>query len=288
MRRIFKAVAVLVAILALAGVGSLAWFDYTYKPSRVVEYARVGEVSLELSLFEPAEDDGTALRPAALFFHGGGWRSGLPAQMFHTAKLLAENGYVAASASYRLKYSDGATPFDCVDDAKRAYRWLWDHADELRIDRSRIAVGGSSAGGHLAAAVALIPRPTDPPDSPAAMLLYNAAVNTSFEKPTDARIRLIEEEFENRGLEISPTHHIRAGAPPAILFHGMQDGMVPFQHATEFCERMKQASNSCELVAYPKAGHGFYNIGLPLVEDANAKLLAFLHRLQITKPAKGL
>ncbi len=287
MRRIFKGIAILIAVGALAAIGAVVWFDYNYSPSRVVEYARIGDLSLELSLFEPAEDNSGALRPATLFFHGGGWRSGLPAQMFNTAKLLAENGYVAASASYRLKYSDDATPFDCVDDAKRAYRWLWDHAGELRIDRRRIVVGGSSAGGHLAAAVALIPRPTDPPDSPAAMLLFNAALDTSFEKPTDARIRMLEDEFENRGREISPTNHVRPGAAPAIVFHGMKDGLVPFQHAVEFCDQMKQAGNSCELVGYPEAGHGFYNVGLPLVEDANSKLLAFLERRQITKPAKG-
>ncbi len=275
MRKLIRIAAVITAALVLAGAGAVMWFDYLYGPDRVLEYARIDGTALELNVFEPANGS-PEMRPAALFFHGGGWRSGLPEQMFHTAKLLAERGFVAASASYRLKYSDGATPFDCVDDAKRAYRWLWENADELRIDRRRIVVGGSSAGGHLAAAVALIPRPGDPPDSPAAMLLYNAALDTSFEKPTEARLRLIEDEFGERGREISPLHHIQGGAPPAIVFHGRQDGMVPFEHAESFCAGMQAAGNRCRLIAYPDAGHGFYNVGLPLVDDANAKLLAFL------------
>ncbi len=282
MRKLLKVAVAITTILVLAGVGSVLWFDYTYQPSEVVEYARVGDTALELNIFESPGDDSSAKRPAVLLFHGGGWRSGLPAQMFHTAVFLAEHGYVAAAASYRLKYSDGATPFDCVDDAKAAYRWLWDNADRFDIDRQRIAVGGSSAGGHLAAAVALLARPSDPPDPPAAMLLYNAAVDTAFETPTEARLQMIADEFGERGKDISPTHHIRAGAPPAIVFHGMQDGMVPFEHARTFCDRMAEMGNTCELVAYPDAGHGFYNIGLPLVDDANAKLLAFLEQQGIT------
>jgi acetyl esterase/lipase len=202
--------------------------------------------------------------------------------MFHTARFLAQHGYVAASASYRLRYSDGATPFDCVDDAKAAYRWLWEHADRFHIDPTRIAVAGSSAGGHLAAAVALVARPDDPPDPPAAMLLFNAALDTSFETPTEARLQYIEDEFEQRGVEISPTHHIHADAPPAIVFHGTADGVIPFEHARIFCDRMRRAGNDCELVPYPEAGHGFYNMGMPLVDDANAKLLAFLAREHIT------
>ncbi len=284
MRKLLTVAAAAFGLLVLGGLGFVLWFDSAYEPNRVVEYARVGDTALVLHIFTPAaETDG--LRPAALLFHGGGWRSGLPQQSFHTAKLLAQHGYVAASASYRLKYSDGATPFDCVDDAKAAYRWLWEHAGELGIEPTRIVVGGSSAGGHLAAAVALIEGPGDPPEPPAAMLLFNAALDTSFEAPTAARIQYIAEEFGERGRDISPNHHIRPGAPPAIVFHGAKDGMVPIEHARAFCERMQEAGNDCELVTYPDASHGFYNLGLPLVDDVNTKLLAFLDRHQVTASA---
>ncbi len=280
MRRFLISAAVLLGLATVAVVAGLLWFRSTYGPSRSVEYARVGDQVLESYIFEPKDDGGDGPRPAVLLFHGGGWRHGHPSQLFHTATFLAEHGYVVLSAAYRLK-GDGATPFDCVDDAKRAYRWLWDQADSLRIDRSRIVVGGSSAGGHLAAAVAMLERSTDPVDPPAALILFNPALDTAFEEPMHDAYRQFAGDFLGRGREISPTHHVRSGAPPTIVFHGRADGLVPFDHSRIFCERLRAVGSVCELVAYPDAGHGFYNIGRTHVDDVDARMVAFLEELRI-------
>ena len=64
---------------------------------------------------------------------------------------------VAISAQYRTKSSHGTGPKDCVEDGKSAIRWVRGHATELGIDPKRMAVGGGSAGGHVAAASTYCP-----------------------------------------------------------------------------------------------------------------------------------
>ena len=59
--------------------------------------------------------------------------------------------------------------------------------------------------------------------------------------------------------EISPVHHISAGAPPMIIFHGTKDSSVPFQQAVSFCDEMKKYGNHCDLVPFEGRDHGFFN-----------------------------
>ena len=58
---------------------------------------------------------------------------------------------------------------------------------------------------------------------------------------------------------MSPYHHVRSGLPPTIIFHGEDDKTVPYRHAELFTEAMISAENRCELVGYPRQGHGFFN-----------------------------
>jgi acetyl esterase/lipase len=77
---------------------------------------------------------------------------------------------IAIVADYRVKSRQNALPADCVSDAKACVRWVRANAARLGIDPTRIAVGGGSAGGHLAAAVATVPgldSATDDKRSPA-------------------------------------------------------------------------------------------------------------------------
>ncbi len=91
-------------------------------------------------------------RPVVVFIHGGYWRALSRAQSAFAAPMLAAEGIACAVPDYRL--APGASITDIVADCRQAIAWLWHHADALGIDRTRITVTGSSAGGHLAAAVA--------------------------------------------------------------------------------------------------------------------------------------
>lgn len=127
--------------------------ELTYKP--------IGGVALCAHIFAPPEP-ATTPRPAIVFFFGGGWVGGTPAQFFPHCRHLASRGMVAVPEEYRVRNTHGTTPFECVADSKSAVRWLRARADELGVDPSRVAAGGGSAGGHVAACTALVPGLDDP------------------------------------------------------------------------------------------------------------------------------
>jgi acetyl esterase/lipase len=79
--------------------------------------------------------------------------------------------------------------------------------------------------------------------------------SVGFEKEMTA------ERFGCPPAEISPAHNVKAGAPPAIIFHGKADTTVAYESAEIFTHRMKAAGNRCELVSFDGQGHGFFNFG---------------------------
>ncbi|MGB2011452.1 MAG: alpha/beta hydrolase, partial [Akkermansiaceae bacterium] len=109
---------------------------------------------LTLDIFYPDDFKQGQKRPAIVFFFGGGWVGGKPSQFYVQAAYLASRGMVAISASYRTKKSHKVEPSGCVEDGKSAIRYIRKHAAELGIDPDQLAVGGGSAGGHVAAATA--------------------------------------------------------------------------------------------------------------------------------------
>ena len=92
------------------------------------------------------------LSPCVIYIHGGYWRSLGRADSAFMAPMLAANGIATAVPNYRL--APGASMDDIVHDCRSALAWIWHNADDLGVDQSRISVTGSSAGGHLAAALA--------------------------------------------------------------------------------------------------------------------------------------
>ena len=244
------------AVLALPACAGSRIDPYAaFQPTESYVYRTLDDITLDAHVFQP-EGPGSS-RPAVLFFHGGSWSRGRPARFFPFAKELAARGYVAISASYRLNGTHGTGVAEAVEDAKAAYQWLIGSAASLGVDPERVIVAGGSAGGHLAAAVALIdPLPETPP---AALVLYNPALDTSPEDyPFWARGPL-EELFAGRYLELSPAQYVRPGIGAVAVFHGTEDILVPIEHSRAFCERMEAAHNICELHEYPGENHGFYN-----------------------------
>jgi acetyl esterase len=108
---------------------------------------------------------------ALLFFHGGGWVIGdLDTHDATCRELCARSGVTIISVGYRLA-PEHVFPA-AHDDCWRALRWVADHAVELEIDPGRLAVGGDSAGGHLATATALRARDEDGPAIALQVLVY--------------------------------------------------------------------------------------------------------------------
>ncbi len=230
------------------------------KPSRTLVYKTVGDVELRLHVFDPPGLAPGDRRAAIVFFHGGSWVGGDPNQFYPQCRHLASRGMVAISAEYRLKSRHGTTPFDCVRDGKSALRWVRAHAAELGIDPERIAAGGGSAGGHVAAAVATVAGLDEHGEDrsvscvPAALALFNPVYDNGPGGWGHAKVR-------DRYWEISPLHNVRRGIPPAIVFFGTKDRLVPVRTAKNFQRAMLDAGSRSELVLFDGEGHGFFNPG---------------------------
>ena len=111
---------------------------------------------MKLIILEPKKRED--LLPGILWIHGGGYTGGTPAMVLGSCAhdLAKRYGAVVISPGYRLA---GEAPYPAAfEDCCAALEYMWDHAEELGIDRERIVVGGESAGGGLAAAVCLYAR----------------------------------------------------------------------------------------------------------------------------------
>ena len=95
--------------------------------------------------------------PALLWVHGGGYVLGdLDSTDIMVRQLVADTGCVAVSVDYRLAPEN---PYPApLEDCYAALRYLFEHADTLQVDKARVAIGGASAGGGLAAGLALLVR----------------------------------------------------------------------------------------------------------------------------------
>lgn len=225
-------------------------------------FKRTMNGDLRLHMFFPEGHDPNVPRPAMVFFFGGGWVNGNPAQFRQHSIYLAERGMVASCAEYRVQSKHGTTPFECVADGKSAIRWLRKHATMLGIDPCRIAGGGGSAGGHVAACTATIPGLDEPGEDtsicsrPNALVLFNPVVDT-----TPSGWAGGAKFLGDRAEELSPLHHLAPGAPPTIIFHGTNDTTVPMANAERYRDRMRELGNECRLVAFDGMAHGFFNNG---------------------------
>ena len=235
--------------------------------TRSETYRKAGDAELKVWIFDPAQKSAKPL-PAIVFFFGGGWTGGSPTQFEPQSRHLAARGMIAIVADYRVKTRQNAKPADCVSDAKACVRWVRANAARLGIDPERIAVGGGSAGGHLAAAVATLPGLDTAKDDksvsclPNALVLFNPATVLAPFPGLDLKgfgAGLSKEKFGCEPEEISPLHHVKKGTPPTIIFHGKDDTTVPYSTVEKFTEVMKAAGNRCELVGYEGQPHGFFN-----------------------------
>jgi acetyl esterase/lipase len=264
---------------------------------------------LTLDLFRP--DRGDPPYPLVIWVHGGAWRFGsnkhdgpqlAPARIGD--RILA-GGYALARVTYRL--SAEATFPAPLHDVKAAVRWLRHHSGDLGLDQSRFAVWGESAGGHLAALIAL--TGDDPAtagsggvqgvsDAVRAGVIWYAPSNLltmaaqnhpeglqDHDAPDSPESRLIGgpvQESPKESAAASPVNYVSPDAPPLLVVHGDQDRIVPVGQSRELHERLDAVGAPVELQIVPGADHCFVGADLaPLVHDG----LAFLDRtLQRSSP----
>lgn len=247
------------------------------QPDETIVYKTVGDVELSMHVFQPPAADSAKPKPAIVFFFGGGWNGGTPSQFYGQSRALADLGMVAMCAEYRVNKTHGTSPRECVADGKSAIRWARANAARFGVDPDRIAAGGGSAGGHVAAATATLDAFDDPNDDlsvscrPNALVLFNPVYDNG---PEGYGYDRVNEYWK----DISPLHNLSKATPPTIVFLGTKDKLIPVATGEAFKAKLDELGVRNELHLYEGAPHGFFNKGEPY-KDTLAKAIGFLRSL---------
>jgi len=242
------------------------------KPARIPEggqryiYKKIDKdkVELPLYLYKPAKQKAGAKTPAIVFFHGGTRKSSAPTQFEHHCKYLASRGMVAITVVYRVTSLYDIKIEDCIEDAKSAMRWVRENAKTLGVDPNRIASGGGSAGGHLAACTSVVGDFDSASDNlkvsakPNAMVLFNPvmalAPDERLSKPFSGSGRT-----HGPAKKVSPLTYATTKQPPCVMFFGTEDWIL--EGAELYRKDSVKAGNVCKIVTYQGQKHSFFNHG---------------------------
>jgi len=232
--------------------------EIVYKPFKLVTYKQIGDADLMLHIFTPPGHKPTDKTPAIILFFGGGWQTGAPTTLYSQSEYLASRGMVAICADYRTANRNETSPKECVKDGKSAIRWLRVHAAELGIDPEKIAAGGCSAGGHIAAATATLDgfneegEDTSVSCRPDALILFNPVFDNG---PGGYGYGQVKDYWR----EFSPMNNLRKGVPPTLVMLGTADKFIPVATAQKYKTLMEQVDGRCDLRLYEGEPHGFFS-----------------------------
>jgi len=232
-------------------------------------------------LYRPLGSDAAAALPVLVYFHGGGWTIGdLDTHDTLCRELANGAGCAVVAVDYRMG-PEHRFPA-AVDDSIAATRWVHAHAGALALDPTRLAVGGDSAGGNLAAVVAIAAR--DAGDLPIAhqLLIYPATDQhrTAPSHTTNGQGYLlttdtmdyftshyIADPAQYADWRASPLLHADlARLPPALVLTAGYDPLR--DEGAAYAERLTAAGNRATYVCFERQIHGFILMG-KVLDEAN-------------------
>lgn len=251
---------------------------------------------LGVRVYRPIDADGQTL-PVLLWFHGGGFVLGDLAQADADCRNLSTSArLVVVSLDYRLapEHRFPAAPEDCF----LALRWVAANAREFGGDAARLAVGGDSAGGNLAAVTSLLARDRKGPAIRFQLLVYPVTDLTRFDRPstlenasgyflTRAGMMWFTSQYAPRAEDAANPHaspllapDLR-GLPEALVLTAEHDPLRDEGEA--YAERLREAGVSTTLTRYESTIHGFFtmhgflDVGRRAHEQAAEALRKTLH-----------
>ncbi|MFG0296823.1 MAG: alpha/beta hydrolase fold domain-containing protein [Maioricimonas sp. JB045] len=239
---------------------------------RDIEYATADGHSLKLDLYLPATN---GQPPLIIWIHGGAWRAGSKSNM--PLGWLVENGCAVASVDYRL--SPVARFPAQIHDCKAAIRFLRARQSDYGYDARRIAVAGSSAGGHLAALVGITngneelegtvgTHPDESSDVAAIIDWYGPTdfmtiLQQSTPHGLSVRVPALKLLIGDRPENVpelarlaSPVFHVDRNDPPLLILHGDQDPQVPINQSHELHARFRQHDLPVQFEVVHGGAHG--------------------------------
>ncbi len=219
-------------------------------------------------LYLPAKRAKGVRSPAVVIIHGGGWTGGdkAAAREFNIGTNLALNGYVAISINYVLATKDRATWPTNLHDCMTAVRWLRKNADRLQINPERIGTIGGSAGGHLAAMVAVVGSEDGfDPSGPYGEFSCRVQCAVDMYGPADLTSRAELSMLGKKRADApelyraaSPTTYLKKSTPPILILHGTADKTVDVKESERFAAALKKVGAVHELVIVEGAPHTFH------------------------------
>ncbi len=227
-------------------------------------------------------------RPAYVWIHGGGWQAGNKEGGIRQVARVAQRGFIGATIEYRLT---GEAPFPAqIEDCKCAIRYLRAHAEKYHIDVERIAVGGSSAGGHLVALLGTSGGVSDL-EGQGGWSEQSSAVQAVVDLygPTDFAKFVTTPGYESHdrdgspeskllgGGPVSPNHegirrvnpitYVDAADPAFLIIHGSQDPVVPMNQSQALYDALMGAGVKAKLHIIDGAKHGGPEFAQPEIQD---------------------
>lgn len=243
-----------------------------------LDYAGTGNPRQTLDLYLPEKPVGSEPLPLIVFIHGGGWQGGdKNGGGAKVGAYVASGKYAGASIGYRLS-GEAQWPSQ-IHDCKAAIRWLKAHAGEYGLDPDRIAVWGTSAGGHLVAMLGVSDGVEELEGKIGTHLDQNAKVHCVIDffgpselltmgdhesiidhnAPNSPEAKLIGgpvQDHPDKAKNASPIEHITADDAPHLIVHGDKDPTVPYPQSVDYEKRLASAGVPATLVTVAGAGHG--------------------------------
>lgn len=243
-----------------------------------IDYAGTGNPRQTLDLFVPEKPASEDPLPVVVFIHGGGWQNGDKNGGGRKLSALLKSGnYAGASIGYRL--TDEAQWPSQIHDCKAGIRWIRAHAEEHGLDPNRIAVWGTSAGGHLVAMLgtsngveelegAIGPHTDQSSEvhavvdffGPTEMLTMGDGEGfASHNSPTSPESKLLGgavQEVPEIAKSASPIEHVTTDDAPFLIVHGDKDPVVPYAQSVDFEKKLEAAGVSAIFLTVEDGGHG--------------------------------
>jgi acetyl esterase/lipase len=273
LQRMFGRFLLLVAVLVVGGCSGLALLDELtptgkYVASRDIAYGALPRQRLDV--YRAA--DATQPRPVVVFFYGGGWESGSRARYRFVAETLTDYGYVVVIPDYRV-YPEVTFPA-FIEDGARAMRWVHDNVAYYGGNPAQIFVMGHSAGAHIAAMIALDGRYLGAVglERQGVKGLIGLAGPYDFLPLTSATLKKILAAPDMT--QTQPITFANAGAPPALLLHGLDDTTVLPRNSARLADRLRERGVGVETHYYPDMAHIGILLGLSSLLAGDRPVLA--------------
>ncbi|MFW9827253.1 MAG: alpha/beta hydrolase fold domain-containing protein [Candidatus Thorarchaeota archaeon] len=270
-------------------------------------------------IWSPSDGKGSGL--AYIYYHGSGWGS-LDKDYFTRPifRHLVAQGHTVMDVAYRLVPE--VDIYGMIGDVKRAIAWMKENADRYSVDREKIVLGGSSAGGHLALLAGYTPENPDltPEDLKDVDLSVCGIVSLygstdlvlgykRYGLPPDLDLVPIGTIIEDKGLNFAgrvdillggrpdqvpemyelacPTTHVKSNSPPTLLIQGDIDFIVPIEGTLDLYAKLVESGVPAINVIFPRVDH-IFDLIIPQVSPPAQSALYEIDRFLAFMASKDL